>query len=42
MGEIKVQCHNPGLPLVPGRLLLSLSSDKIPKKGIEKRSQSIF
>lgn len=32
MGEKKVQCHNPGLFPVPGRLLLSLSSGKIPKK----------
>lgn len=32
MGEKKVQCHNPGLLPVPGRLLLSLFSGKIPNK----------
>lgn len=37
MGEKKVQCHNPGLFPVPGRLLLSLSSGKIPKKKASRR-----
>lgn len=41
MGEKKVQYHNLGLLSVPGRLLLSLFSDNIPKKKRHQEEKSV-